>query len=85
MAEAPIEKTTDKQEKLQFVSNPQVPNEPTYRLQTKESAKGFRYYEWTVKADTLEDLKNLNGYVREYVELLREEDANSETDISDRS
>ena len=87
MAEAPIDEPVEpkeKQEKLLFVSNPPTVSEPTYRLQTKESAKGFRYYEWTVKADTLKDLKEMNSKVIEYVDLLREEDANTETDIPDR-
>lgn len=83
MAEALIEKP-ENQDKLVYVSNPASTSEPVYRFQTKESAKGFRYYEWTVKADTFDELKKINQEMRKYVDLLRGEDANSETDIPDR-
>jgi hypothetical protein len=48
--------------------------EPTFRLNVKESAKGFRYYEWTVKGDNFKELQERNEEIRKYVMRLREED-----------
>jgi hypothetical protein len=71
-----------KKEVLNIQDPPQ--SEPIFRFNTKESAKGFRYYEWTVRGDSIEELQKRNDEVRDYISKLRREDIeNSKGNLQD--
>jgi hypothetical protein len=72
MAEEPLS-----QHEVEKLRGEQI-QEPTFRLNVKESAKGFRYYEWTVKGDNFKELQERNEEIRKYVMRLREEDEKTE-------
>lgn len=48
--------------------------DPTFRINTKESAKGFRYYEWTVRGDSIAELTARNDELIKYINGLRSAD-----------
>lgn len=54
--------------------------DPLFRLNTKENAKGFRYYEWTVRGDSLEELILRDNEIRIYISEKRRDDANDKRD-----
>ena len=43
-------------------------NEPKYRISFKETAKGLVYYDFSVRADTIEQLKKDTEEVMKYAE-----------------
>jgi hypothetical protein len=68
----------------------------TYRLNTKLNTKGKKYYEWTVRADTIAQMKDRNKELMLYisdmekidamrpVEKKEEKDEETDGDIPDR-
>jgi hypothetical protein len=74
-----MESSLTKEEVKQVLSHsgqePGEQKEPIYRLNTKESAKGFRYYEWTVRGDTLDEIIKRDAEMRGYINTKRSEDA----------
>jgi hypothetical protein len=64
-----------KKEVLKYGGQDPIDKEENYRLNTKESAKGFRYYEWTVRGETLAELAKRDGEIRQYIVERRKEDA----------
>lgn len=48
-----------------------------FRLNCKESAKGNRYYEYTIKANSIEELQEYNQTMRNYIEALKKKDSQS--------
>jgi hypothetical protein len=47
----------------------------TYRLNTKLNTKGKKYYEWTVRADTISQMKERNKELMEYITDMERIDA----------
>lgn len=67
------QKTEDEKPNIEYA-------EPPFRLNCKETSKGTKYYEYTIKAQTPDELEELNSRMRKYIAALKRKDNGEESE-----